>query len=188
MNLDEQIFFFINHKCHVSLLNTVLPYWRSAFFWLPLYVGFIALMLQHFRRAGVFYLLIFALTMGISDNLSSQIIKKNVRRERPCQNERLAPQVKLLVRCGSGFSFPSSHATNHFAAATFCILTLGLRGRWRWGLWGWAASIAFAQVYVGVHFPSDVLVGALLGSGVAGLVFGVIGKFTRFSWEQFHFS
>jgi undecaprenyl-diphosphatase len=68
------------------------------------------------------------------------------------------------VRCGSGFSFTSTHATNHFAVATFLIMTLGqsFRNIKLW-LWSWASIIAFSQVYVGVHFPLDVIAGGILG-------------------------
>ena len=68
------------------------------------------------------------------------------------------------MHCGAGYSFTSSHAANHFAVATFLIMTIGqiLPKIKKW-LWLWAASIALAQVYVGVHFPLDVLAGGILG-------------------------
>ncbi|MBK8699845.1 MAG: phosphatase PAP2 family protein [Saprospiraceae bacterium] len=73
----------------------------------------------------------------------------------------------MLVRCGSGYSFTSSHATNHFAIATFLSFSLGtfLR-KVRTPLFTWAGVISLAQVYVGVHFPLDVLCGGLLGFSV----------------------
>jgi undecaprenyl-diphosphatase len=75
--------------------------------------------------------------------------------------------MRLLVQCGSGYSFPSTHATNHFAFALFMIGTLAQRYRWIVApLIIWAAAIAYAQVYVGVHYPFDVLCGALLGSSI----------------------
>ena len=109
--------------------------------------------------------------------ISSKIIKKSVQRTRPCNDiSRLSEQgheVKLLVPCGSGYSFPSSHATNHFAVAVFVIFTFANRKKWlKWGLIAWASSIALGQVYVGVHYPLDVLCGGLLGSFIGwGLAF-----------------
>jgi membrane-associated phospholipid phosphatase len=74
------------------------------------------------------------------------------------------------VPCGLGYSFPSTHATDHFALATF--LCLIFYRRWKWvGIAAliWAAIICFAQVYVGVHFPVDVTAGALYGALVGWL-------------------
>ncbi|MCY1533690.1 PAP2 superfamily protein [compost metagenome] len=86
-------------------------------------------------------------------------------RIRPCNEVNLIGDIIHRVPCGSGFSFPSSHATNHFAIAVFLIclfyqkwkpiLPLGL---------GWAVSISFAQIYVGVHYPVDTFAGAILGT------------------------
>ena len=76
--------------------------------------------------------------------------------------------------CGSGYSFTSSHATNHFAIALFLVLLWGRKHpflRYLFPLW--AASIALAQVYVGVHYPLDIFVGSLLGVGI-----GVLGYFS----------
>ncbi|MEY2901476.1 MAG: hypothetical protein RLY89_582, partial [Bacteroidota bacterium] len=71
----------------------------------------------------------------------------------------------LLPNCGSGYSFTSSHATNHFAFAVFIFITMGqVLGKWKWAFLFWAGSVAYAQVYVGVHYPIDVLVGGLLGT------------------------
>jgi len=71
----------------------------------------------------------------------------------------------LLPSCGSGYSFTSSHATNHFAFGVFVFLTMGkVLGKWKWAFIFWAGSVAYAQVYVGVHYPLDVLSGAMMGS------------------------
>jgi undecaprenyl-diphosphatase len=70
----------------------------------------------------------------------------------------------VRVKCGNAYSFTSSHATNHFAIATFLSLTLGKRfKKIKWPLLTWAGMICLAQVYVGVHFPLDVFCGAILG-------------------------
>ncbi len=87
-----------------------------------------------------------------------------MQRLRPCKVLEPSKDMHLLVPCGNGFSFPSSHATNHFAIATFLLLILGKIFRWiKIPLILWAGSISFAQVYVGVHYPLDVATGALLG-------------------------
>jgi undecaprenyl-diphosphatase len=108
------------------------------------------------------------LNFGVTDIVSSSVIKPLVERPRPCHGETMNLDVRLLVDCGSGFSFTSSHATNHFGLAFFLIFTLGKR--WKYiiaPLIVWAVIVAYAQVYVGVHYPLDVLSGALLGICIA---------------------
>ena len=170
MHLDQEFFFFINHNLHFDTLNKWMPYWRSMYFWIPLYFFFISYLLYNFGQKALIFLLALALTVGVADFTSSTIIKNSVKRHRPCNDEKIATQVKLLVPCGSGYSFPSSHATNHFAAAVFIIFTFVEKRRWlKWSLLAWATSIAFGQVYVGVHYPLDVICGGILGSGIGWL-------------------
>ena len=113
--------------------------------------------------------------VGTADFTSSKIVKPLVERVRPCNDTNLPFGVRELVKCGGGYSFTSSHATNHFAIATFLSLILGfLRKKWiTWTLLAWAASIAYGQVYVGVHYPLDVIAGAALGS-LIGLSFELL--------------
>lgn len=74
------------------------------------------------------------------------------------------PPVIVRVNCGSGFSFPSAHAANHFCLAAFLLSIFGyFLGRWKYMWWLWAILISLAQVYVGVHYPLDILGGAILG-------------------------
>jgi undecaprenyl-diphosphatase len=114
----------------------------------------------------------------LSDTTSSNLIKKNVRRLRPCNDVEMQDRIHERVRCGGGYSFTSSHAANHFAAAVFLIGVFGLSGRWQQkALLGWAAAIAVSQVYVGVHYPLDVTCGALLGVA--------IGWWTLRTWRRF---
>jgi undecaprenyl-diphosphatase len=171
VHFDQQFFFFINNDCHTGLLDKMMPYWRSMYFWLPLYTFFVAFIIEKFKKNGLLYLLVLGLTVGVSDTISSKFIKKSVQRARPChdqsRNVDMKREVKLLVRCGSGYSFPSSHATNHFAVAFFIIWTFARAKKWlKWTLIAWATSIAFGQVYVGVHYPLDIVCGGILGASI----------------------
>ena len=102
-------------------------------------------------------------TIIISDQINSSVIKFWLLRQRPCH---ILHNVRLLVSCGSGYSFPSSHAVNNFAGALILAFFLP---RAKWWFFGYAAIIAFSRVYVGVHYPSDVI-----GGGVIGLICGGI--------------
>jgi len=165
--LDEALFRAINIDGHHPILDYFLPFIRNKYFWAPLYLFlFAAIWINFPRKAWLFILALFT-CITISDTLSSEVFKKSVKRLRPCNQEVLTKEVKLLVHCGGGYSFPSSHATNHFAVAFMLILTLGRNWkRIRIPLFIWAGLISFAQIYVGVHFPLDIFGGALLGTAV----------------------
>lgn len=169
LEYDVLLFELINGQWHATWLDDLMPLWRSKYFWFPAYLFLLVFMIQNFGRKSSFFLLAMIATIGVSDMVSSHLIKKNVKRQRPCQHEKLKEQVYLLVPCGGGYSFTSSHATNHFAIASFLMMTLGQCFRFlRWPLLLWATTIAYGQVYVGVHYPLDVIAGAFLG--------GVIGR------------
>ncbi len=185
LHFDQQLFQLINGQWHFDWLDALMPYWRSKYFWLPLYLFLFSFLYSNFGQRSHYFLLSMLLMLLLSDGLSSQLIKKSVARQRPCHEPALQAELHLLVPCGGGYSFTSSHATNHFAIAFFLALTLGRRFHWIWpsGLL-WASSIAYGQVYVGVHYPLDVLGGALLG-GTIGI--GCAMAYHRFVPKTIHF-
>ncbi len=159
---DYYLFKLINQGLSLPVLEELLPWLRAPLFWLPLYIFIIAFVLFNFGKKSYWIIIFTILTVSTADLVSSRIIKTAVQRLRPCRTENL--QVIQRVPCGSGYSFTSSHATNHFSVATFLALTLGqFRPGIRWSLWTWAGAISFAQVFVGVHFPVDILAGAIMG-------------------------
>ncbi|MFT4667994.1 MAG: membrane-associated phospholipid phosphatase [Polaribacter sp.] len=161
---DIALFEAINSGLQNSFLDTVLPLWRNKYIWIPAYLFLISFLLINFQKKGLLIILVAVLTIAIADMTSSRILKKSIQRLRPCKTAQIVDQVHLLVPCGSGYSFPSSHATNHFALALFLIGVAGTRfSKIKLPLLLWAASIAISQVYVGVHFPLDILGGTLLG-------------------------
>ena len=168
---DQFLFELINGQAHNAVLDWVMPIWREKSTWIPLYIALAAFVGYKYRLQGLYLILALALAVGLADTVSSKIIKPSVHRLRPCNDPALKDEVQLLVDCGSGYSFTSSHASNHFAVAAFLSLTLGLHyRRIRWPLYLWAASIALGQVYVGVHFPLDIFIGAILGIIIGNIV------------------
>lgn len=172
IQLDYSLFRWVNGALSNSFFDLLMPLLRSKFFWTPVYLFFIAFFLMNFGKKGAVVLLGWCLTFGLADSTSSRLVKNTVQRIRPCRTPELAENLHLRVDCGGGYSFTSSHATNHFAVAVFLgNVLLGLGFHWRWWLLFWAASVSFAQVYVGVHFVGDVLAGALLGSAIGWIVY-----------------
>lgn len=168
---DTWLFLKINTVFTHPILDTVLPLWRDSELWVPLYFFLIIFALINFGKQGWTWILFAIINVTLTDQASSSLIKKWVARIRPCNEEALVGKMRLLLEhCSGGFSFTSSHATNHFGFAVFVFLTTRhFMGKWSRWLLLWAATISYSQVYVGVHYPVDVLVGALLGSGIGAL-------------------
>jgi len=162
---------WIHSHLHNDFLNRVMPLFRNKLFWIPLYIFLVAFTLMNFRSRGWVWILLFIFTVGVCDQVSSKGIKYSLKRLRPCHTEIVQDNIDLLIPCGGLYSFTSSHATNHFGMAVFIILTLGrVFRRIRWPFFLWACLVSFAQVYVGVHYPLDIICGGILGSIIGGLV------------------
>jgi membrane-associated phospholipid phosphatase len=171
LELDWFLFKIINNSLSNPIFDFLMPLFREKKFWIPLYLLLAFLIIQKFKyqSVAIFFLILF--TVLLCDQLSSELIKNIFQRLRPCNDPELNDEVRLLVKCGSGYSFTSSHACNHFGLATlfvFAMKPLLKKSSWNFSMlrfvfYFWAGIIAFAQIYVGVHFPMDVFAGALLG-------------------------
>lgn len=165
IQIDKEIFIAINQGLSNPFFDWLLPILRNPFTWAPLYLFLIIFLIKHYGKTGMLIVACILLNFGISDGVSSHLIKKNVKRIRPCNDIEFKQDVNIRVRCGSGFSFTSSHATNHFAMAVFLIILF--YRKWKPVLYlalSWAFIISISQIYVGVHYPFDILCGAILGS------------------------
>ena len=172
--LDQNLFFFINHNLSNSFFDWLMPLLRNRYFWTPLYLFMAVFFVRNFGGKGWLILIFVGLTFGFADYFSSSILKPAFERLRPCNDPVIKAEVNSLIPCGTGFSLPSSHAANHFALAIFLITIF--YDKWKLILplaILWAFSISFAQVYVGVHYPFDVAAGAIIG-GMIGYILSTI--------------
>lgn len=179
MRFDLRLFHFINSDLANPFFDLLMPLVRNPFIWAPLYIFFAAFFIFNFRSRGLLIIAFSLLAFALSDQLSAHLIKFLVQRPRPCNDPAVLEHVRLLIPCGAGFSFPSSHATNHFTLSFFLIILLQ---KARKGfpylaalLILWAALVSFAQVYVGIHYPSDIAGGAILGI-LIGIIMGRLCK------------
>ncbi|MGK0388599.1 MAG: membrane-associated phospholipid phosphatase [Maribacter sp.] len=173
LHLDYQLFQLVNQEWTNYILDIIMPFLREKKNWIPLYIAVAGLLLYQFKwKRGLLAILLAISTIGISDTLSSKIIKPNIERPRPCHDNSTIENGRLLIDCGGGYSFTSSHATNHFAIAIFLGLVVLPLFRFSFALFlAWAGSIAYAQVYVGVHYPLDVVTGGLIGAIIGYLIY-----------------
>jgi membrane-associated phospholipid phosphatase len=167
LHIDKQLFVFINSVLANPVLDMLCPFFRNQKNWYLLYAVFAYLLYRQYNFRALYVIAATALLILLSDQVSANLIKNAVQRLRPCNDELFKNQVRLLVNCGKGYSFVSAHASNHFALAVFLSAMLKNISWLRMALLMWAACIAFSQVYVGVHYPADVITGGILGSMLA---------------------
>ena len=174
LQFDRHLFYIINHNLGNAFFDVVMPVLRNRWVWTPLYIFIVIFCLWRYKKQGAIIIILLALTFGTADFGSATLIKSFYMRVRPCSDPAMAATIVRRVDCGPGYSFPSTHASDHFAIAVFLILIFYKRYKWVLpaGLL-WAASISFAQVYVGVHYPVDVTAGAIYGA-LVGWLFGWI--------------
>lgn len=162
--IDKTLFVAIHNDSDASVLDGLMLLLRNPLTWIPLYAFFLY---YSIRKAGMQawkFIVLSVLTFAITDNVSASVLKPLFGRPRPCHDAELQPFIRGILDCGGLYSFPSSHAANHFGLAAFWYWSLWLMTGKKWKvLWVWAGLICYAQVYVGKHYPLDVAGGALLG-------------------------
>jgi undecaprenyl-diphosphatase len=160
-SMDVTLFLLINRGGQNSFFDWLMPFMTDIknFSYVLLLLGIWILVRE--RKAGFIFLIFAGLTLAITDQFSSHLLKEWVGRIRPCS---VLPDVRLLTDCNTSYSFPSSHAVNIFAAAFF--LSQPFR-RLTPLFYGIAAVVAYSRVYIGIHYPLDVVGGAGIGLLIA---------------------
>ncbi|MCK9305153.1 MAG: phosphatase PAP2 family protein [Bacteroidales bacterium] len=183
---DKELFFTLN-ALHTPFLDKVMVTLSAEMPWVPLYIGvifFLFFSLYRGDRTGsesermilkrknlkyaLFTLLAVLITFSLTDSVSG-FIKDSVERFRPAYDPVTGVMVRLLEHKGSLYGFLSSHASNTFGFAM--ITSLIFRNRiYTFSLFTWAALVSYSRIYVGKHYPLDVICGAILGILIALLI------------------
>jgi undecaprenyl-diphosphatase len=182
---DKWLFVKLNSQWTNSFFDTILPFIRNSVFWAPLYIFVAVFIALNFGKKGLWWSLLFICTVALTDMIGARVFKEMIHRLRPCQDPEFMNYVRLLLKqCSGSYSFVSNHAANHFGLATFAFLTFrGYFKKWMYLAYVWAFFISYAHVYVGVHYPLDVLAGAILGIIIGSVTAWLFDK----KWGHFKF-
>jgi undecaprenyl-diphosphatase len=171
-HIDTQLFLFLN-SLHSSYLDSFMWLISGKWIWLPFYAWLIYLIIKNYGKKSALILLLIAILVVLSDQVSSHLIKNLVERLRPSHEPTLSSQIHLLNNYHGGkYGFVSSHASNSFCIATYFFLLF--RKKYvclPWILFFWAALVSYSRIYLGVHYPGDILGGIITGSGLAIIVY-----------------
>ena len=182
---DKNLLIWLNAK-HAQWLDGFMFAATGTVFWMPFYFLLIYLFFKHLDNKAWLVLGCIALTILVSDQLTSSILKPLIERLRPSHEPSLDGIIHLFrtengnFYKGGKFGFPSSHASNAFGVAIFSWLVLRNQIVWI-GLLTFplALIISYTRIYLGVHYPGDILFGALLGSALGFLGWKLIFRKTE---------
>ena len=170
--LDQQLFLFLNS------LNS--PFWdkvmhaiSSIAIWIPLYLAILIYLGLRYRKKFIIILLFIILAVTLSDQISVQLFKNLFHRLRPCHEPALNGLVHLVNNeCGGLYGFVSSHAANSFNVALVSLLFIQ-RNWYTVFILFWASVVGYSRIYLGVHYPGDVLCGAMLGALTGWVIYNL---------------
>lgn len=164
INLDKELFLFLN-GLHVNWLDPIMIFISGTASWIPFYAVLLFLVFYKYRWKGLIVIAGVILLVICSDQISAHVFKPVFQRPRPCHEEDIKDLVYLPNgHCGGAYGFISSHACNVFAFAVF--ITSFFKPYYKniaWLMFTWAVIIAYSRIYMGVHYPGDVIAGALTG-------------------------
>lgn len=161
ISTDAFLFYLINQKSQNPFFDWFMPLITDLKNSIFLLLALALWILYRQKKEGIIFLIFMGLTLAITDQFSSSFLKDVVGRIRPCHT---LPEVRLLIDCNTSYSFPSSHAVNIFAGAFFLAKQLKQLSIFFYAV---ASLVAYSRVYIGIHYPFDVLGGAALGLLIA---------------------
>ena len=169
VNLDQGLFLFLNTTCANPVTDLIMPVVTSDTLLRILFAAIVVLLLIWGDTKARWTCLAVIVTVALTDQAVSSFLKPLISRPRPCHT---LENINLLVNCGAGMSMPSAHAANLFGQAA---LFSALYRKVRCPVFTFAALVALSRVFVGVHYPADIIVGGIIGI-ILGTIVAVVFK------------
>jgi undecaprenyl-diphosphatase len=164
LELDRELFLELNSNFHTPWLDQLMMFFSTTTAWIPLYLFLLYLLIRNYGKQTWLILLAVALTILLADQITSSIMKPFFERLRPSHEPSLAERVYIVNQYRGGkFGFASSHAANTFGIATLMWLVLKVYRPWITLLFLWAVGVGYTRIYLGVHYPGDILAGFTVG-------------------------
>jgi len=167
--IDTSFFLFLN-QFHSGGADVFFYYVSHRFFWIPLYLAVLGGIIYKYKKKAVPILFFLVLAIFVTDQ-SCNLLKNTVQRLRPSHNTELVDQIHLIdypdgkLYRGGKFGFPSSHAANSIVFGFFVIFFLSAKRKWIIiAAICWAGLIGYSRIYLGVHYPGDLLGGYIIGT------------------------
>lgn len=180
--LDSEWFIAINHTRN-GFLDVVMPIFTNRWIWIPLYIFMAYALFRQYGSRTIVIGLTIAIMILVSDQGANLFKNTIVKRPRPCQNTELLENNTIFTPdgCGGPYGYFSGHAANCFAISILVCLLMRRRNMDRWKTWlllfVWALMVIWSRVYMGVHYPGDVLSGAVFGLIVGSITYYCLSKF-----------
>jgi undecaprenyl-diphosphatase len=176
LEADQELLLTLN-RWHAPWLDTSMWVMTHTIAWLPLYLWLLLLVIKVYRKRWWLPLLAVALTLLLTDRITSGFMKPYFGRLRPSHNPELAGKLHLVEGYTGGlYGFASGHAANSFGLALMVWLMLRRFYPHAGWLFAWALLVSYTRIYLGVHYPGDILAGAAVGVGCAALVYRIFYK------------
>ena len=171
--LDRAIFLTLNGM-HTPYLDSFMYIFTSKLVWIPLYASILYVLYRNMNiRMVIFTTLMFALLIVIADQTCSSILRPIFERPRPSRNPEIADLVHIVNgKRGGMYGFPSCHAANTFALACFVMLLFKNKALTTFFML-WAIVTCYTRIYVGVHYPGDLLFGTVVGFAAGAITYGI---------------
>ena len=174
-NIDETLFLFLN-GLHNDVFDFLMHWITYQQTWYPFYLLIVIWMFWKYKQKAIIPILFIIIAITISDQFTSSFMKPFFERLRPCHDPSISDLVHVVDGCGGLYGFASSHASNSFALATLLYMFFRSEFKYTSILFVWAALVAYSRIYVGVHFPGDIIVGGLIGYLVGLILFVIYSK------------
>ena len=172
IHADQELFLWLNGQ-HTEFWDTVMAAVTYKYTWVPLYLLMVYSLYARFGLKAVGYFLCILVVVILADKIASGVFKPYFMRPRPCHDPVIGSLVYNLVGCGGTYGFVSSHAATGFGVAVSYNLLANSRIKWAPLFYIWAFIYSYSRIYVGVHYPLDILVGGLVGLLSAFLVVAI---------------